>query len=186
MTATIAEKVLETLASGEQIKQYNLVNKRGTVARFLNLGASWVGFQRPEDEESLVLGCDDLDCFKGQIAYLGATVGRYANRIGYGKFKIQDAEHQLTVNLPPHHLHGGKHGLSSKIWASHIVLDDGIPTLTFTCQSPDGEEGFPGNADFKVVIRLLDNDEVRFEYFGEVDQPSIINLTNHAYFNLSP
>lgn len=186
MTASISEVVFGHLDDGTTVKRYTLRNQRGTEAVFANLGASWLGFKRPEDDESLVLGCDTLDTLSSQMAFMGATVGRFANRIGQGQFQMNDQTHQLEVNLPPHHLHGGSSGLSHKVWDSHITLvDDKIPTLTFRCHSEDGASGYPGNLNIEVTITLADDDRVQFKYNAQTDASTPISLTNHAYFNLA-
>ena len=185
MKASISEVVFGQLEDGSIIKQYQLRNARGSVATFLNLGASWVGFQRASDQESLVLGCTSAETFAKQHAFLGSTVGRWANRIANGQIKLQGQTIQLEVNLPPHHLHGGKQGFSNQIWQSHIqLLNDQTPTLTFTYFSPVGEGGFPGNITATVTITLTEEDTVRFAYHATTDAETIFNITNHSYFNL--
>jgi aldose 1-epimerase len=185
MKASISEVVFGQLGDGSNVKKYTLRNAKGSEANFLNLGASWVGFKRAQDNDSLVLGCETLDAFLNQHAFIGGTIGRYANRIGQGRFDLNGEPVQVEVNLPPHHLHGGKDGFSTKIWQSNIqLLDDTIPTLTFTYFSPEGEGGFPGNVETTVTITLTENDTVRFSYEATTDAPTVFNLTNHAYFNL--
>lgn len=186
MKASISEVVFGQLADGSTVKKYRLRNEKGTEALFCNLGAAWIGFQRTNDPESLVLGCEDLDSFQSQHAFLGATIGRFANRIGHGRFPLDGKTIEVDANLPPHHLHGGKDGFSKKIWDSHIELKDSkIPTLTFTYLSPAGESGFPATLETTVIITLTDDDCVRFEYNAQADAATIINLTNHVYFNLN-
>ncbi|WP_196158105.1 aldose epimerase family protein [Reinekea sp. G2M2-21] len=185
MRASISEVEFGTLDDGSVIKKFLLRNSHGTEASFLNLGASWIGFKRQRDSQSLVLGCDDAQTFAHQHAFLGSTVGRWANRIGHGQAQLNGERIQVEVNLPPHHLHGGSHGFSFKLWESRIELaDDATPTLTFSHFSPDGEGGFPGNLKTTVKITLTDDDTVRFEYHASTDAPTLLNLTNHAYFNL--
>ena len=186
MTASISEHTFGHLPDGTEVKRFTLTNSRGTRAQFSSLGASWLGFTRPEDAESLVLGCDTLDAQNSQRGFIGATVGRFANRIGHGKLSIHGTPVQLEVNLPPHHIHGGSTGLASKVWDSHITLkDDHIPTLTLRCQSEAGDSGYPGNVSFELVISLSDDDRVRFEYRAETDASTPISITNHTYFNLA-
>lgn len=185
MIASISEVQYGTLRDGRAVKKYTLRNSQGAEANFVNLGAAWIGFKISQDEPNLVLGGETLEAFDQQEAYLGATVGRFANRVGHGQFTLNGKTIQLDQNLEPHCLHGGFNNLSNKIWKSHVVLaDNKTPTLTFSCESADGESGFPGNVSFKVVITLTDSNDVRFEYFAETDQATIINLTNHSYFNL--
>lgn len=186
MKASISELVFGQLADGSTVKKYVLRNAKGTVATFSNLGASWLRFQRVGDEQSLVLGCETAEALIKQKAFLGATVGRFANRIKNGQFSLNGQLHQVDVNLPPHHLHGGVDGFSQKIWHSNIQLvDDAIPTLTFSYDSPDGEAGFPANVLTTVKITLTEQDSVRFEYSATADAATVFNLTNHSYFNLA-
>lgn len=185
MTAGISEVEIGSLPNGKIIKKYCLRNESGAQASFLNLGASWIEFKLAKDEPSLVLGCTTLDAFADQQAYLGATVGRYANRIKNGQFMLNGEKIQLDKNQASHHLHGGNQGISFKVWDSHIELkDDKTPTLTFHCQSEDGESGFPGNVDITLTITLTETNDVQFKYSATTDKPTILNLTNHAYFNL--
>lgn len=184
MVATISEKTLGSSASGEVIKQFILRNSSGAEAKFINLGAAWVGFQFSDDAPNLVLGCDTLDAFLDQGAFLGATVGRFANRIKDSQFKLNGKVIQLSKNMPPHHIHGGFSGFSNKVWHSHIELIDEQPTLTFSYQSADGEEGYPGNLNVEIVICLTTDNRVTFNYRADTDATTIVNLTNHAYFNL--
>jgi len=186
MKASISEVVFGKLDDGSVIKQFKLRNARGSIATFLNLGASWVGFQREADKESLVLGCTSAEAFANQHAFLGSTVGRWANRIGHGRLALNGQMIQLEINLPPHHLHGGNSGFSHQIWQSNIQLvDDKTPTLTFTYFSPDGEGGFPGNVSTTVTITLTDDDTVNFQYHATTDADTVLNITNHSYFNLA-
>lgn len=184
MVATISEKVLGSTTSGETVKQFILRNTNGCEAKFINLGAAWVGFQFSDDSPNLVLGCDTLEAYLSQGAFLGATVGRFANRIKNSQFKLNDEIIQVSENMSPHHIHGGFSGFSSKVWHSHIELVNEQPTLTLSYRSIDGEEGFPGNLDVKIVICLSNDNKVSFDYLATTDKPTVVNLTNHAYFNL--
>jgi len=181
----IAEENLGQLADGRTVKVYTLGNDAGARARFTNLGAAFIGFTLGDDDADLVLGCDTLKALTEQCAHLGSTVGRYANRIGFGKTTLDGQPLTLEVNSPPHHLHGGPHGFGHQVWDSHITLDDDIPTLTFRYRSPDGEAGFPGDLDVEQVIRLLPDNSVEMRYEASTNRPTLVNLTNHAYFNLA-
>jgi aldose 1-epimerase len=186
MKASISEVVFGQLTDGSDVKKFMLRNSKGTVATFCNYGAAWVGFKRVEDSASLVLGCDTLDAFVNQRAFLGSTVGRYANRIKNGSFELNGKTILVDTNFPPHHLHGGDDGFSHQIWHSHIQLvDDSVPTLTFKYLSKDGEAGFPGNVETTITVVLTEDDRVTFNYHATTDQPTVLNLTNHVYFNLN-
>lgn len=185
MVATISEYVWGHLSDGHPVKKFVLTNARGTKAVLTNFGAAWLGFYLPNHTKSVVAGCATVDQFVSQRAYLGATIGRYANRIGFSRFMLADQLIELTKNLPPHHLHGGTEGFSHKLWDSHITLSDSnIPTLTLSYVSPDGEEGYPGEVKATVTVTLSEDNRIRFEYRAETNKPTVANFTNHAYFNL--
>ncbi|TXR53254.1 aldose epimerase family protein [Reinekea thalattae] len=185
MVASISERDICTLNNGQTLKKYQLTNSLGAQACFYNLGAAWIEFKLAADEPNLVLGCNTAQAFIEQSAFLGATVGRYANRIAHGQFMLDGELVQLERNLAGHHLHGGSTSLAKKIWQSHIELDaQQIPTLTFHCRSQHGESGYPGNVDFEVKIRLTESNCVQFQYSATTDRKTIVNLTNHSYFNL--
>lgn len=185
MVATISEYVWGQLSDGQSVKKFVLTNARGTKAVLTNFGAAWIGFYLPNHTKSVVAGCATVDQFVSQRAYLGATIGRYANRIGFSRFMLADQLIEVTKNLPPHHLHGGSEGFSHKLWDSHITLNDSnTPTLTLSYVSPDGEEGYPGELKTSVTVTLDEDNRLRFKYRAESDKPTVVNLTNHAYFNL--
>lgn len=182
----IAEETLGQLDDGRTVKTYILGNESGARARFTNLGAAFIGFTLGGDDAvDLVLGCDTLRALREQRANLGATVGRYANRIGHGRTTLDGRPLQLDVNTPHHHLHGGAQGFGHQLWDSHIALDGDVPTLTFRYRSPDGEAGFPGDLDVEQIIRLLPDNTVELRYHAATNQPTLVNMTNHAYFNLA-
>ncbi|WP_320825099.1 aldose epimerase family protein [Reinekea sp.] len=186
MTAGISEVLFGTLADGRVIKQYRLRNKAGAEATFTNLGAAWTGFTCTDGEPSLVLGCDTLSALIAQRAYLGSTLGRFANRIGQGRFPLEGRTVELDINLSPHHIHGGELGFSGQVWDSRIGLADATrPTLIFSHHSADGTAGYPGNVDVQVTISLTEDNRVRFQYSAQTDRSTILNLSNHAYFNLN-
>ncbi|WP_320822698.1 aldose epimerase family protein [Reinekea sp.] len=186
MVAGISEVLFGTLADGRVIKKYRLRNAAGAEATFTNLGAAWIGFSCAKDEPSLVLGCDTLATLIAQRAYLGSTLGRFANRIGQGRFPLQGTAVQLDINLPPHHIHGGDQGFSGQVWDSRIGLTDATqPSLIFSHHSADGTAGYPGNVEVQVSITLTADNRVRFEYKAQTDRATILNLSNHAYFNLN-
>ena len=182
----IAEETLGQLADGRTVKTFILGNDAGARARFTNLGAAFIGFTLGEDEPTdLVLGCDTLQALREQSANLGATVGRFANRIGHGKTTLDGQPLELEINTAHHHLHGGPQGFGHQLWDSHITLADDVPTLTFRYCSPDGEAGYPGELNIEQIIRLLPDNTVEMTYTATTTRPTLVNLTNHAYFNLA-
>lgn len=180
----ISEETWGWLETGEPVKAYTLGNPSGARARFTNRGAAFIGFRLGDDDTELVLGCDTLDAFVQQQASLGATPGRYANRIGFGRTRLNGQELTLDINTPHHHLHGGRAGFGQQLWQSHITLEDDIPTLTFRYHSPSGESGYPGDLDVVQEVRLLPDNTIDIRYTATTNQTTLVNLTNHAYFNL--
>lgn len=189
MTANrlIAEEVWGQLEDGQDVLQFRLRNGAGAEVRFTNYGAALIGFSLPwqNDRLELVLGCDSLDAMLEQRASLGATVGRVANRIGLGRTQVDGKELILETNGAPHHLHGGSQGFGQRLWDSRLSLEDGIPTLTLRLHSPDGDAGYPGAVDIVQTIQLLPDNRLVLDIQAKTDQPTLVNLTNHAYFNLA-
>ena len=129
----------------------------------------------------VVLGYDDLESYLRRDGYLGAVVGRCANRIARGRFALNGQEYALAVNNGPNHLHGGRVGFSHRVWRVEELEGDRAVLALF---SPDGEEGYPGNLDVRVIYRL-DGPSLELKYEARSDQDTPCNLTNHSYFNLS-
>ena len=182
---SITQEPFGTLPDGRTVQRYTLTNRRGTTASFVDYGAAWMTFQRPDDAESLVLGCDTIEALTTQSAFLGSTVGRYANRIAGGRCTIDGQPVQLDCNEGDNHLHGGHDNFTHKIWTAELSeTDAGCPQLTFRVRSDDGENGFPGNVEASATIVLTDDDEVHFDYQAHTDAPTVFAMTNHVYFNL--
>jgi aldose 1-epimerase len=130
----------------------------------------------------ILLGCETVDCYNEDSPFFGATTGRYANRIAHGKFTLDGTEYTLAKNDgDKHHLHGGAIGYNKVDWSGEIV--DGGVALTYT--SPDGEEGYPGELQIKVVYTLNNDNELAVYFEATTDKATVINLTNHAYYNLA-
>ena len=146
---------------------------------------SWLVPDKNGVPGDVLLGCRDLDGYRKRHPYFGAIVGRYANRIAYGRFSIDGTEYRLNTNLPPHHLHGGIKGFDSKIWKFDTLTSHDKSSLVLTCLSPDMEEGYPGNLNVKVTYTFDDDALLTIDYEAETDKPTHLNLTNHCYFNLS-
>lgn len=165
------------------IQFFNLSN--GVVDVVLcNYGCTIVSINVPDrdgEKANVVAGFSDPKDYLKDHPYFGSTVGRYANRIAFGKFKIDDEEYQLPVNNDPNHLHGGVSGFSKKLWQAEQHSDG----ITFSYISPDGDEGYPGNLHVSVSFSLTNNNGLKITYSATTDKSTIINLTNHSYFNLS-
>lgn len=176
-------------ADGQEVTLYTLTNSKGLRARITNFGAALVSLHVPDRNGTLddvVLGFDDLQGYVGQTAYMGVTVGRYANRIGRGKFTLDGVEYTLAVNNGPNHLHGGIKGFDKVVWKTQeAVAAEDEAWVKMTYLSVDGEEGYPGNLTCTVTYTLTNADELRFTYEGSTDKKTVVNLTNHSYWNLA-
>ncbi len=168
-----------TTRDGRPVARHRVRNARGTEAVFIDYGATlaslWV------DGVDVVLGFDTLEGYEATRTWFGCVVGRVANRIGDAWFEVDGERFEVEANQDGHHLHGGSHGLSTRVW-SPAPADDGI---RFSCTSEDGEGGYPGRVDVDVTYRLTDDDRLRIEYEATVDRATPVNLTHHAYFNLA-
>ncbi|MEO6722639.1 MAG: aldose epimerase family protein [Ferruginibacter sp.] len=174
-------------ADGKEVSLYTLTNAKGTQVKISTYGGvvtSWVSPDKTGKKSSIVLGFDSLSGYLAKPPYFGALVGRYGNRIAKGKFKIDSSEYTLVTNNGVNSLHGGTKGFDKVVWEA-AVKNDSIPELTLSYLSKDGEEGYPGNLQTQVVYTLTDDDELRIEYNAQTDKPTVLNLTNHSYFNLS-
>lgn len=175
----------ESVVDGKPTHLYVLTNDRGMEVCVTNYGGRIVSVMVPDKDGNLqdvVLGHDSINDYVNIDGNFGALIGRYGNRINHGRFKIGDIEYRLPQNNYGHCLHGGPKGFHHSVWNADAVNDS---TLVLTLFSPDGEAGFPGNLDVKVVYSLSADNALKISYTARTDKPTIINLTNHSYFNLS-
>ena len=168
---------------------YTLTNLHGVEARITTYGGIVVSLKVPNRKGVLgdvVLGYDALEDYqKNNTPYFGALIGRYGNRIARGKFSLGGREYRLATNNGENHLHGGVKGFDKVIWrAAETNSKEGV-ALALTYLSKDGEEGYPGNLSVRVVYTLTDSNELKIEYTATTDKETIVNLTNHSYFNLA-
>ena len=167
-------------------KTITLRNKHQFEARFIPEGARLISFTMPDKNgkpTGIVVGFDSAAQYAASTEpYFGATIGRYGNRIKGGRFSINGQDYQLTINNGPNALHGGKNGFQSRLWKAEQPNEH---TVVFTYVSPDGEEGFPGTLNTKVTYTLTDNNELKMDYEATTDKPTVVNLTNHAFWNLN-
>ncbi|MFA0440436.1 galactose-1-epimerase [Vibrio sp. 10N.286.49.C2] len=168
---------------GNPVELIELSNVNGMVIGVLDVGATWVSCKVPLDGEpdgcrEVLLGCLD---YTKQVSYMGATVGRYANRIKAGQFSIEADTYQLALNQAGNTLHGGSDGFDKRRWQ---VLAQGVSFVELKLCSADGDQGFPGNLTVITRYDLTDDNEVVISYRATTDSPTVVNLTNHAYFNL--
>lgn len=178
-----------TTAEGKVIEKYTLTNKNGMKLEVINFGGIITSLTAKNKEgkyEDIALGfTKPEDYLNGNPYFFGAIIGRYGNRIANGKFSIDGEVFNVNQNDGSNSLHGGKNGFHTKFWDIEIVENAKFPTLKLTYKSPDGEEGFPGNLDVTVFYSLTDDDALEISYEAKTDKPTIVNLTQHSYFNLS-
>jgi aldose 1-epimerase len=182
----MAREKFDRIIDGKKVDLFILQNKLGTRLCVTNYGCRIVSLKVNNSDGQpfdVVVGFDSLNGYlQATEVYHGATIGRYANRIASGNFTIEGKDYSLAVNNEPNHLHGGPEGFHTKVWDVNSVEDQKI-SLSYL--SPDGEEGYPGNLQTRVSFSLTDDNEVIIHYEAETDKATILNLTNHAYFNLN-
>ena len=174
------------ILNGETIQLYSLSNLKGTTVKITNYGGiitSWTILNSTGSLSQLVLGFDTLTDYLNQHYYVGAIIGRYANLIEKATFELEGGIYHLTQNHQQHHLHGGSAGFDKKIWAAEP--DSQNNALSLSTLSAAGEEGYPGNLSVTVTYQLTENDELIIAYHCTTDQTTVVNLTNHSYFNLN-
>lgn len=174
---------------GQEVRLYELTNANGLRAKVIDYGAILVSLEVPDRQgklDDIVLGFDDLDSYVRRNPLFGATVGRYANRIANARFTLDGVEYKLTANAGKNHIHGGANKRFDKVvWKGHPFEKDSEVGVQFTHLSKDGEEGFPGNLECSVTYTLTNKNELKISYRATTDKPTIVNLTNHSYFNLA-
>jgi aldose 1-epimerase len=177
------------LPDGSQVQLVTLQNKNGMVAKVTTYGAILTELHTPDRNgkiQDIVLGFDNLEQYLKGHPFFGAIAGRYANRIARGKFTLDGKEYTLATNNGKNHLHGGVKGFDKKNWDIAETKDnDNRAHVTLACKSKDGEEGYPGNLDVKVTYTLTDDNELIIDYLATTDKKTVLNLTNHSYFNLA-
>ncbi|MBN1760464.1 MAG: galactose mutarotase [Chitinispirillaceae bacterium] len=176
------------LPDGRQVDQYSLVNAHGNEITLITYGATVVSIIVPDrtgTNADISLGFDNLAGYLQQgNPFFGSTIGRYGNRIARGKFTLNGVEYTLAINNGVNHLHGGPGGFDKVLWSAQpIDADDAQVTMTYL--SPDGEEGYPGTLNVAVRFLFTDNNELEIDYKATTDAVTIVNLTNHTYFNLN-
>lgn len=176
------------LPDGNTNRLYTMINKNGVEMRVMNYGGIITHLFVPDRDgkmEDVVLGYDSLKGYVDNNPYFGSLIGRFGNRIAKGKFSLDDKEYSLAVNNGPNHLHGGIKGFHAVYWNIDEGNFDRGPSLKLTYTSNDGEEGYPGTLSVEVTYTLTDSNELEIEYNATTDKKTVINLTQHSYFNLS-
>jgi aldose 1-epimerase len=175
------------LPDGRAVEIYTLTNKAGLEARIMTYGAILVSLKVPDKAgvpADVNLGFDTLDGYLGTHPYFGAVIGRYGNRIAKARFTLDGVEYRLAANDNANTLHGGVKGFDKVVWTAEPVESGRGPGLKLTYVSKDREEGFPGNLAVTVAYTLTEANELEIRYEATTDKPTVLNLTNHAYWNL--
>jgi len=173
---------------GGEAYLYTLRNQNGVRADITNYGGAIVNLLVPDRAGKLAdvaLGYDTLAGYETDKAYLGAIIGRFANRIAHGRFTLHGVTYSLPRNNGENSLHGGAAGFDKRLWTANDISGNGAPALELTYLSRDGEEGYPGNLSAKIVYTLTSQNELKIDYSAATDKSTVVNLTNHSYFNLA-
>jgi len=176
------------MPDGTQIFLYTLKNPSGMEVKITNYGGRIVSISVPDRKghfDDVVLGFDNLKDYLGNNPFFGALVGRYANRIAGGRFTLDGKTYHIPTTNGPNALHGGRRGFDKRVWQPKTMTTAAGPALELHYFSPNGEEGFPGNLNVTVRYTLEKNNGLRIDYTATTDQDTVINFTNHSYFNLS-
>jgi aldose 1-epimerase len=176
--------------NGQNIEQYLLTNDNDMTVSIINWGATVTSVMVPDRDgnvENVALGFDGLPGYLANAPYFGGICGRYSNRIAKGLFTLGDSEYSLHINNEPNHLHGGRLGFNRVVWQAKPVEDEERNSVgvKFTYISADGEEGYPGNLAVTVVYSLNNDNELTLDYTATTDKDTVLNLTNHCYWNLA-
>jgi aldose 1-epimerase len=176
------------MPDGTPISKYTLANSQGTLMSVINYGGIISSLMFPDKHgnvEDIVLGFDSLEEYVKENPYFGALIGRYGNRIARGRFSLDGENYQLPQNNGGNNLHGGPRGFDQRVWNIQEYPADNGCALKLSYLSRDGEEGFPGNLQTEVIYHLTDKNELKISYRAITDKKTVVNLTQHTYFNLS-
>ncbi len=184
----IKKELFGKLPTGEEVDVFTLTNGKGMQVKIMTYGATIIDVEAPDrngKSENLTLYLDTFDEYAKGHPFFGSTVGRYGNRIANGKFTLDGRQYNLARNDRGNSLHGGEKCFSKVIWKAQDVKSIDAVGVTFTYASPDGDEGYPGTLSAKVTYSVTDRNELKMEYEATTDKPTVVNLTNHAYWNLA-
>ena len=185
---SITKKFYGKTTEGIGVDLFTLSNSKGMVAEIINYGGIIVSLYVPDSAgrlDDIVLGYDKLEDYMKKGPYFGALIGRHANRIENANFQINGIEYKVAKNDGENHLHGGLVGFDKVLWQAEIIVKDENECLMLSYTSKDGEENYPGNLDVKVVYTLTEDNALVLDYSAFTDKDTVVNLTNHSYFNLS-
>lgn len=184
---TIEKSVFGRTSDGQEVTCFDLMNGKGLEVKLINYGARIVELDTLDSSgksANITLGLKTVLEYEKHDAHFGGTVGRYANRIANGAFELNGKKYMLAKNNPPNHLHGGIKGFDSRVWQAKEFSSGRKVGVVFSLESQDLDEGYPGDLHTQVTFTLEDS-ELRIDYEAKTDKPTVINLTNHAYWNLS-
>jgi aldose 1-epimerase len=185
---SIKKEPFGTMPDGTPVELYTLTNAHGLQVKITTYGGAVVSLLVPDRDgklDDVALGFETLEEYVEKSPYFGCIAGRYANRIAKGRFTLNGVEYTLAQNDGDNHLHGGVKGFDKVVWNAQEKSDEDGTGLTLTHLSRDGEEGYPGNLAVEVTYTLTNNDELRIDYRATTDRDTVVNLTNHTYFNLA-
>ena len=182
------DKTIDTVIPSPKLEVFTLVNKNGAKMTVTNFGGRIMSLLVPDKNGGLsdiVLGYDSVSQYPSGNPYFGAMIGRYGNRIAQGKFSLDGVEFSLATNNGPNALHGGPKGFHNQYWLAKPFKNNGADALELRYTSQDGEEGYPGTLDVRVVYTLTDENELKIDYEATTDKTTVLNLTHHSFFNLA-
>lgn len=189
MTAGVTPDDFGELPDGRHITRFTLRNRHGLTVQVIEYGATITSVCVPDRHGTLddvVLGFDTLAGYLAPHPHIGCTVGRVAGRIAHARFPLDGTSHHLPANQPPHHLHGGEHGLHRVPWTGAVCASTGDSVgVELRCTSPDGDEGYPGRLAVRLRLTLSDEGVLALDYEATTDRATPVSLTNHAYWNLA-
>tara|TARA_R110002050_G_scaffold243115_2_gene379542 strand:+ start:36532 stop:37716 length:1185 start_codon:yes stop_codon:yes gene_type:complete len=185
---TISKEAYGLTLDSIVVDKYLMKNEKGMEISVITYGGiitSWTAPDRNNNYKDIVLGYDTLEQYEKETPYFGALIGRYGNRIAKGKFSLDGTEYTLETNDGPNHLHGGVKGFDKVVWNASETKTDTTASLVLTYLSKDMEEGYPGNLETKVTYTLTNDNELQVVYEATTDKKTVVNLTQHTYFNLT-
>jgi len=188
MTLSIQHQSFGQLADGREVSLYKLTNANGVALDVTNYGGIITRLITPDAKgqpADIVLGYDNLAQYVENNPYFGAIIGRYGNRIAGGKFALNGTTYQLATNDGVNHLHGGVQGFDKKLWEAKTFQQEDAVGVVLSLVSPDGDQGYPGNLNVEVTYRLTNSNELQMTFVATTDKTTVVNLTQHSYFNLA-